>query len=206
MESTTGTSRKSLSILPDNAECQQLDRFPGSFLLRSAARVLSIIGRSRHTDADLQASYRSTASGGLLSSDGLLKAERWLVHQGWLEFDGATLAALDRCRALPNDETEVARELVRAIIFDSPPTWLRAVAAPGGLRPELLPERVDQVLADIFDPEERDAMLLAAAEKYDEAALRAVGDAGENAVAESCRAFLEEQGHPDLARSVRRSV
>ena len=27
---------------------------------------------------------------------------------------------------------------------------------------------------------------------------------GENAVAESCRAFLEEQGHPDLARSVRR--
>ncbi len=56
----------------------------------------------------------------------------------------------------------------------------------------------------MFDPEEREAILLAAAVKYDEAALRAAGDAGEDAVVEACQAFLAEQGRPDLARSVRR--
>ena len=200
----TGTSRRWPGILPDDANRERSGLLPGPFLLRSAARVLTIVGRSRHTAADVWASYRATASGGLLSSDGLLSAQRWLVDQGWLDSNETNLIASNRCQALPDDEDEVARELLRAIIFDSPPTWLSAVTARGEIRPELLPEQVEQVLGVMFDAEERDAILYAAAVKYDEAALRATGDAGEEAVLTACRAFLEDQRRPELARRVRR--
>ena len=68
----------------------------------------------------------------------------------------------------------------------------------------MLPEQVEQVLDELFDAEERDAMLRAAAIKYDESALRSAGDAAEKAVYHACRAFLKEQDRFDLARSVRR--
>ena len=151
------------------------------------------------------ASYQSTASGGLLSSNGLLLAEQWLVEQGWLTREGATVTASVRSRALPKDnETEVARDLLRATILDAPPAWLNAAAAQGEVRPEFLPVEVERVLADMFDAQERDAILLAAAAKYDDAALRALGEAGEEAVLAACRAFLEERNRADLAREARR--
>ena len=190
--------------MSDDAGRERLKRFPGPFLLRSAARVLSIMARGSHADAEVRASYRTTASGGLLSSDALLRAERWLVDQGWLTHDGATLSASIRSQSLPDDEAEVARELVRAIILDSSPTWLSSVTARGEVRPEFLPTQVERVLADLLDAEERDALLLAAAMKYDEAELRALGEAGEEAVVTACRAFLEERGRADLACRVRR--
>lgn len=166
--------------------------------------MLTIVGVSSHTKSEVRASYRSTVSGGLLSSDGLRKAERWLVDQRWLETDGVTVIASDRCRALPDEEEQVARELVLAAIPDLMPTWLRAVGAQGEVRPELVPEQVATVLADMFDPEERDAVLLATALKYDEEAQRAVGDAGEEAVVTASSAFLKGEGRLDLARRVRR--
>ena len=98
----------------------------------------------------------------------------------------------------------MVRELVRANIFDHPPAWLGAVAGRGRVRPEMLPEQVEQVLGDLFDAEERDAMLRAAAIKYDGSALKSAGDAAERVVFFACRAFLEEQDRLDLARSVRR--
>ena len=202
--SMTATSRRWPNILADDVDHEPLRQFPGPHLLRSAARVLSIIGQGRHTEAAARISYRSTASGGVLSSDSLLDAERWLIDQGWLTRDGVTLSASVRCQALPSGEVEVARELIRAIIFDAPPTWLRAVAARGDIRPEFLPEQVERVLTDMFSAEERDAILLAAAIKYDDMALRALGDAGEEAVVTACRTFLEEHGHPELTGKVRR--
>lgn len=167
--------------------------------------MLGIVGRGRHTDADLLASYRATPSGGILSSNGLLIGQQWLIDQGWLTRDGATLRASPRSQALPNhDEAEVARDLVRATIFDSAPAWLSAAAARGEVRHEFLPEDVERLFADMFDDEDRDAILLAAASKYDAAALRELGEAGEEAVLAACRSFLEGHGRPDLAREARR--
>lgn len=177
---------------------------PGPHLLKSAARVLTIVGLARQSDTDIRASYRATVSGGLLSSDGLLKAERWLADRGWLVRDGEELVPSSRCRALPNEEEEVARELLRTTILDVTPTWLGVVVARGEVRAELLPEQVAAVLLDTFDAEERDAVLRAAAAKYDDTALRAIGDAGEEAVVIASQAFLEARGRPDLAGRVRR--
>ena len=190
--------------MPDDPRPERLERLPSPFLLRCAARVLSIVGGGHHRDAEVRASYRATPSGGLLSSDDLLLAERWLVDQGWLTRDGAILSASARSQALPTDEAEVASELVRATILDSPPTWLGAVATRGEVRPEFLPQKVERVFSSMFSVQERDAILLAASVKFDEAALRALGDAGEEAVAVACRAFLEEGGRADLAAGVRR--
>ena len=199
-----GTSSNWPNILPNRGRIESSGALPGPHLLRSAARVLNIIGRARHTDSDLMSSYLSTASGGIMSSAGLLRAERWLVDHGWLERIDTTLFASDRCQALPSEEAEVARELVRAAILDSMPTWLSAVVVRGVVRPELLPEQVESVLDDMFAAHERDAILHAAATKYDEDALRRIGDAGEEAVIAASRSFLEERGRPDLAHRVRR--
>lgn len=193
-----------LNILLDDAARERSEPLRGHYFLRSATRVLNIIGEGRHAETAVRSSYRSTASGGILSSDGLLQAECWLVEQGWLTRDGDTLRASARCRELPDDEVEAARELARAIILDSPPTWLRVVAARGEIRPELLPAQVERTLDDMFSLEERDAILLAAALKHDEESRRALGAAGEEAVVAACRELLELHSHPDLARSVRR--
>ena len=190
--------------MQDEAEFERSGRFPGKHLLRSAARVLSIVGFSTQPLAAMRASYRSTPSGGILSSEALFHAERWLVDQGWLTDDGTALSPEPRCRALPIDEDEIARELVRVFILDSPPTWLSAVAGRGDVRAELLPAQADQLLRQMFTPEERNSILLAAATKFDDAALRALGEAGEKAVVSACRAFLRDSGRPDLANEVRR--
>ena len=191
--------------MPDDGGAARLGSLPSPYLLRSAARVLGIIGQGRHTDADLLASYRTTPSGGILSSSGLLVAQQWLTDQGWLMRDGATLRASPRSQALPNDdEAEVARDLVRTTILDSTPAWLSASTARGEVRQEFLPEDAERLFAEMFDDEDRDAILLAAASKYDEAALRALGEAGEEAVLAACRSFLEVRGRPDLAGEARR--
>lgn len=200
----TGTVPRWLAILRGDMRREPSGMLPGPHLLKSAARVLTIVGLETHSDTDIRASYRSTVSGGLLSSDGLRKAERWLADHGWLTRDGEVLIPSDRCRALPNDEEDVARELVRTTILDVTPTWLGVVVARGEVRAELLPEQVAAVLMDTFDAEERDAILRAAAAKYDDAALRAIGDAGEEAVVIASQAFLEAEGRPDLAGRVRR--
>ena len=130
-------------------------------------------------------------SGGLYIKDGSRKRVQLLSPQ-------------PRCQALPTDEDEVARELIRAFIIDTPPTWLSAVAGLGGIRDELLPVQVERVLRGMFDPEERNSILLAAATKFDEAALRALGEAGEEAVVSACQALLRGRARRDLADKVRR--
>ena len=191
--------------MPDDGGSPRLGSLPSPYLLRSAARVLGIVGRGRHTDGNLLASYLATPSGGILSSSGLVVAQQWLVDQGWLTRKGATLRASPRSQALPKqDETELARDLVRATILDSPPAWLSASTARGQVRQEFLPEDAERLFADMFDDEDRDAILLAAATKYDEAPLRALGEAGEEAVLAACRSFLEGRGRPELAREARR--
>lgn len=172
--------------------------------MRSAARVLSIVGRKQYTESDVRASYRSTASGGILSTDGLSLAERWLLDNGWLVRQGSALLASSRCRMLPNDELEVARELVRTTILDAPPTWLSAVVVRGEIRQEFVPSQAERVLNEMLDAEERDALLLAAAEKFDDTLLQALGSAAEESVVVACRALLNERGRPGLARRVRR--
>ena len=118
--------------------------------------------------------------------------------------DGFLLSASKRSQMLPDDEAEVARELVRAMVLDAPPAWLGAVAVRGEIRPEFLPTEADTVLESMFSSEERDALLLAAAEKYDDSAQRALGEAAEESVVTACRALLAERGRGDLARKVRR--
>ncbi len=68
----------------------------------------------------------------------------------------------------------------------------------------MLPEQVERVLKEMFNTEERNAILYAAALKYDDTALRTIGDAGEEAVVATCRGFLQEHQRPDLAKRVRR--
>ena len=177
---------------------------PSRYLLRSAARVLSIVGRTQHTEFEVRSSYRATASGGILSTGGLLRAERWLLDNGWMIRDGVGLSATRRALMLPNHEAEVSRELVRTILLDSPPTWLGAVAVRGEIRPEFLPLQAARVLGEMFSPEERDSLLLAAAEKYDAAALLSMGEAAEESVVVVCRTLLEERGRADLVPRVRR--
>ena len=200
----TVTSRRWPVIYSNEADRQRSRRFPSQYLLYCAARVLRIVGQAHHSESEMRHSYRSTASGGILSQDGLIGAERWLIENGWLTLDGFGLKASERSQMLPGDEAEIARELVRAMVLDAPPSWLNAVAVRGEIRPEFLPAEADTTLNDMLSAEERDALLLAAAEKYDESAQRALGESAEESVLTACRALLTERGRGDLARKVRR--
>ena len=166
--------------------------------------MLRIVGQEPHTESDIRSSYFSTASGGILSTDGLSRAERWLIANGWLIRDGPALVASSRCITLPTDELEVPRELVRMTILDAPPTWLSGVVVRGEIRSEFLPSQVEQALGDMFSAEERNALLLAAAEKFDHMALEAIGMVAEELVENACRTLLGELGCHDAARRVRR--
>ena len=176
---------------------------PSLYALRSAARVLRVMGREQQVVSAVRESYRTTPSGGILSPDGLLRAEKWLVRVGLLKRDHSTIAATPRSLAMPNDEIEIVRELVRISIMEMTPAWVNTVVSPDGIRAELLPIQVESVLDYLFEPSERDAILRSAAAKYDESILREIGDAGERAVVMAFQSYFKEIGRLKLAKRVR---
>ena len=132
-------------------------------------------------------------------------AQQWLVDQGWLAQKDNILQATARSLELPNDdETEIARDILRAMILESAPAWLSVSVGRGEVRKEFIPEDAEHLFGDLFEDEDRDALLLAAASKHDEVALRALGEAGEEAVLTACRELLQRNGRPDLAVKARR--
>ena len=126
-------------ISRDNDSAAMPRDLPGPYQLRSAVRVLRILGGGRHTEAELLASYRVTPSGGILSSNALVNAQKWLIDQGWLTRDGNTLRASAQGQEIASEyESKAASDLLRAIVLDSAPIWLSATVVQGEVRQEFL--------------------------------------------------------------------
>lgn len=179
--------------------------FPTAHQLQAAARVLCMIGENPVIHVDLQASYSSVATGLILSSHDLQHAEKWLLSHHWLSLSPPFIQLAPKARGLSVDTETSAKDLLRKLLMDSLPLWLRMAVIDGRVRQELIPERVIETLSRVFPArEEREALLIAAGLRFDADLLRRIGDVGEDAVMKQCQSFLVQHDHPELARLVRR--
>ncbi len=163
-----------------------------------------------HDGAELQVvheSYLRLPLGGRIGVTDLRGAEEGLQAAG--------LAALRDSRIVPDGrlvqvcglgEPEACELLLALILELERPLWLRTAAGDGQhLRPELLPDGVENALATIIDdPERREAFLLARARKVDAQERQRIGELGEIAVVEACRQQLTAAGAEALAADVQR--
>ena len=179
-------------------------QFPSLYQLRVAAQVLTIVGKETPRHSEVSESYPAIASGGLFTTSQFAAAEDWLVELGMLVREGETLRAVVGMELGEHAEVDVLRGILRFHILAHPPAWLGASFVDGVFRTELFPGQASDVLEEIFDQEEREALLTASMIKYDEARRQILGDLGERCVVGACRSFHCDRNRRDLADQVRR--
>lgn len=152
-------------------------------------------------------SYLRLPIGGRIGVAELRDAEEALQAAG--------LAAVQDGRIVPDPRLQQACrfgepeacELLLALTLEiEQPLWLTTAAGDGQhIRPELLPDGVEETLAAVIeDPDRREAFLLARGRKVDATERARIGELGEIAVLEACQAQLTLAGEAALAADVQR--
>lgn len=178
-------------------------KFPSAYLLHTAARVLKILGLGFQNRTALRNSYHSTASGGRFPARQLLIAETWLIDSGWLVVDGAELGINPDREHVTRDGGKLVHALVQSILMDAQPSWLATVNSSHGLRFDFVPADAMDVLQSLYSSSEREALLIAAAGKFDEALMADLGALGEATVLAEWRSALQRHGCDALLQDVR---
>lgn len=184
-----------------------IDRSPRSIPtpheIGAARIVMSIIGHGDRLDA-LRASYERYVSNGVYCSYDLESAERCLVAWGFLSSSDDCLLPTPQGRGLASlDDHELVEAVVLNLLVNSPPLWLSAAVSNDGVVTDYMPTEALACFEELgFDPDERDALLAAAGQKFDGGTTSAIGLAGELCVVVSCRVALIGAGRPDLADAV----
>ena len=187
------------------------DAFPTLHQLEAALEVAFLVSEEPIDPAQLRNAYTNHASGGVFTSNDLVRGEVILVDAGLLDSTEDTIASaphLEDVKQLSRSEAVAA--LVALILAAENPLWLSASTAqvlPAGTSPslawEFIPSDVGNVLEEMFeDADRREALLLAAAVTVDSELRREIGEIGEAAIAALCREELEQLGRPDLASNV----
>lgn len=178
-------------------------KFPSVYLLQAAARVLELVGVSSQSRTALRNSYHTTASGGEFPARQLVMAEDWLMAIGWLVTEGQRLRIDPGRKHVLSNPNELVRTLVQAIMLDGRPSWLATVHTPRGPRFDFIPVDAMQVLEELYERPDREALLLAAARKFDEASLVDLGALGESTVLAEWSGALSLHGRSDLLGQLR---
>lgn len=167
-------------------------------------RVLGADGTPREL---ARSSYPGLPIGGRADVVELLAAEQELIAVGLARVEEERLIPEPRlARACSADESP-GRELLLGLLLEwAPPLWLVAAGGDGDqLRRELIPDGADRALASVIeDPDRREAFLLSRARKVNASEREAIGELGELAVVDACRAQLEELGESKFAAGVQR--
>jgi Domain of unknown function (DUF3883) len=171
-------------------------RLPGIHTLRAALTVTGLVDADGSGIDDLHASYPHVPTGGLLSSEDLLRGEELLLQVGLLLTDGTKIRADERLAMLASAPLNEGQELLLAMILENaPPLWLGAAVEDGELRPELISDEDDRVLKQVFDDsEERERILLNQGARVDPDALKHLGNLGERYVYETYREIVAAGG------------
>jgi len=168
---------------------------PTRHQLKALRRVLAALGAGAEKSA-MEASYPRMPTGGLLSSQDLLDAERTLVLARLVVEDDDRLIPCEKAVALaglPDDG--FAELMVLALLEAAPPLWLGPASGTGEVRSEFIPDGESDRLAGLgLSPEERDALLLAAGRKYQPSDGHLVGATGELEVMHAYQAALTDRG------------
>jgi hypothetical protein len=171
-------------------------QLPGVHTLRAALTVAGLVDPDGSGIEELHASYPRIPTGGLLSSEDLLRGEALLLQVGLLLVDGRQIRADERLAMLSGISLDEGEELLLAMLLENaPPLWLSAAVEDGELRSELISDGDARVLEQVFtDVEDRERLLLNLGDRVDTDALKHLGDLGERYVYESYRDVVREAG------------
>lgn len=193
--------------MPAARDLSSSAELPSAHRLRAAYRAAQAIRDQTVSVAAARASYLRLPTDLVFDVDDLVAGERLLLDVGLLSDGGGHLQGNVRLGTLAElYEDEALTTLLALVLGERPPLWLRtAAASPAGLDTELIPAEASTVLGTLVpDPQLREALLLAAAERIDARELSEAGAAGEEAVVAACRDELHDAQRPDLAGDVQR--
>jgi hypothetical protein len=185
---------------------EPLAGLPTIHLLRAALVAASVCDAAGVETAVVHQSYLRLPTGGIYHSEDLVKGERLLLQCGLLTSQGTVLYPSEQLRALrglPPDEA--SQVLLVLAAQQSPPLWLHCAVRNDAVWSELISDGDEQVLCDVIpDPDQREAFLLALANRFLSDTARQLGELGECAVVDRSRQELTQVGRGDLATLVQR--
>lgn len=167
---------------------------PTLHLVKAALRVASMLDPRGSRIADAHESYWRHSTGGVFPPADLERGERLLVRCGLVTERNGTL--------FPTDEL---LEVLDGIVDDGVALLAVRVLAetlPAAAGPD--PARDEAIATLVPDPARREELLIALGRRWDDTLRRQIGAAGEEVVVAVARLELQDLGHPELARRVRR--
>lgn len=179
---------------------------PSSHQLHSVWLLARVLHAPKTPRDDALRSFRAVPTSGTLGTQDFLASEGILASLGLIEVIDEVLLVADSVTELATATREDAAALLLGLVLERrPPSWLRFAAAGDSLKANSIPDAELAALEDSFvDPTHREAILLAAARRYDATRFTALGALGEEYVAERCREQLRAAGAEALAKSVSR--
>jgi hypothetical protein len=180
------------------------EALPTRHQLRAALRVMRALDHPTTRLVDLRHAYLTLPSGGVFHVDDLIAGEALLAECGLVGRDADLLTVSSAFAAILDLQEDAALEvLLLKVLATRAPVWLAAAAADEQLRSEFIPDReADALVRLVPDPEQREALLLAAHRTVDQQARTQIGEAGEELVVQEARRELRRLGRPDLAARV----
>jgi hypothetical protein len=167
-------------------------------ILRAALHVAALIDSYGSSVLAAQHNYGHYPSGGIYPPEDLRLGEELLIRCGLLRNESGILYPTQELVALLASPEPDAIELLLG-------RTLSSVQPISSNQDEASVEGVMRTIEEILpDPDRREAFLLAAGRRYSASAQVALGNQGEEAVANMARSDLQEFGRPDLASQVRR--
>jgi hypothetical protein len=180
------------------------EALPTRHQLRAALRVMRALDHPTTRLVDLRHAYLTLPSGGVFHVDDLIAGEALLAECGLVGRDADLLRVSSAFAAILDLPEDAALDmLILQVLAARAPVWLAAAATDEQLRSEFIPDRESDALARLVsDPEQREALLLAAHRTVDQQARTQIGEAGEELVVQEARNELGRLGRSDLAARV----
>lgn len=177
-----------------NREAWNGGALPTRHLVNAALHVASMLDPRGSRVADAHESYWRHATGGVFQPPDLQRGERLLVRSGLVTERDGTLYPTDQLLEVLDGTVDDAVAVIGLGIL--------AEASPGFVAPDAASDEAINAL--VPDPARREELLLALGLRWDDTLRRQIGAIGEEAVVASVRRELQDLGHPDLSRRVRR--
>jgi hypothetical protein len=180
-------------------------RLPSLHHLRAALSAGRLIDEDGTNVKSLRTSFGGHASGGIFRVSDLEAGEALLYRAGVIQqTDGLITPTPDLAEILRLPDVEARQSLLGRLIECTVPLWLLAATSGDRLTDALIPDHDAEVLEALFDPEAREAFLLALGRRFSDLDLEAIGDRAEEFLAEQFAGQLIALGRPDLAEKVER--
>jgi hypothetical protein len=182
---------------------ESLGVFPTRHILDAAIEVAAILGGSPKAEAQMRESFRLNSSGGLFGVSDLQSGQRLLVQLGLVRYDGDRFYPLYPLGQLVRDGQlkELGFLILESSLATTAPAWL--FGSPKELD-ILCPDNIKRVIDGVLSPEERESLLLAAAQRVNPLRNVEIGSKAEEFVLEQIQTQLDTCGCQELISKVSR--